>query len=267
MNQPAHYQWDAHDYARHSAAQFAWALELIDKLALRGDERLLDIGCGDGKVSAALARQVPRGRVVGVDSSPDMIRLAQRTFPPESHPNLTFRLLDAQTLDYERAFEAAFSNAVLHWVPDQRAVLAGVRRALRERGRLLFQMGGTGNGRDIYAAFDVVAARPAWQPYFTGFAFPYYFHGPEPYERWLIEAGLKPVRVELIPKDMVHEGATGLVAWLRTAWLPYVERVPADRRAAWLDEVVRTYLAAHPLDAEGRAHVAMVRLEVEAVRG
>ena len=70
------YQWDAADYAQHSSEQFKWACELIEKLHLRGDETVLDIGCGDGKATAAIATQLPEGRVIGIDNSPEMVALA-----------------------------------------------------------------------------------------------------------------------------------------------------------------------------------------------
>lgn len=93
---------------------------------------------------------------------------------------------------------------------------------------------------------------------------PYYLRGPEEYQDWLPQAGFCPVRVELIPKDMQHPDPVGLLGWLRTTWFPYTDRLPADQREPFLNEVVATYLAAHPADDAGRTHVAMARLEVEA---
>jgi trans-aconitate methyltransferase len=258
------YEWNAREYARHSASQFAWAQELIAKLALAEHERVLDIGCGDGKVTAAIAELVPAGRAVGIDSSPGMVTLAEATFPPILYPNLAFRLLDARQLDFEAEFDVAFSNAVLHWIADHPAVLAGVRRSLAHGGRLLFQMGGQGNAAEIIETINEVVARPRWRSCFDGFTFPYSFYGPAEYERWLPEAGLASSRIELIPKDMVHDGPDGLAGWVRTTWLPYIERVPAESREEWIAEIVEAYLARHPVDEAGRAHVAMVRLEVEA---
>ncbi len=89
------YRWDSEDYALHSSAQTEWALELLGKLYLRGEEAVLDIGCGDGKVTAALAAQVPRGSVLGIDSSPEMVERARRSYPPDLYPNLRFQAGDA----------------------------------------------------------------------------------------------------------------------------------------------------------------------------
>ena len=258
------YQWNPADYARNSSAQFQWAQELIAKLHLRGDETVLDIGCGDGKITAAIAALLPRGEVVGIDSSPGMIALAQKAYPASAHPHLAFQSMDARALAFENRFDVIFSNACLHWVKDHRTLLRGVRRALKPAGRLLFQMGGKGNAAAIVNAQESFFACDPWKPYFEGFEFPYGFYGPEDYRPWLVEARLKPERVELFPKDMTQAGREGLAGWVRTTWLPYTERLPENMRERFVYEVVDSYLAAHPVDAQGLCHVQMVRLEVEA---
>jgi trans-aconitate 2-methyltransferase len=136
------YAWNAEDYAKHSSPQYQWAKELIPKLKLSGNERLLDIGCGDGKITAVLAKSLPQGRIIGVDNSEDMINLARANFPSSTYPNLSFQVMDARVLSFECYFDRVFSNAALHWVIDHRPILRGVQRSLRNGGRLLFQMGG-----------------------------------------------------------------------------------------------------------------------------
>jgi trans-aconitate 2-methyltransferase len=258
------YRWNAEDYARNSAAQFQWAQELIEKLALRGDERVLDIGCGDGKVSAGIAQRVPHGCVTGVDRSWQMVDLAEKAFPHADWPNLRFAQMDASRLGFGAGFDVAFSNATLHWVLDHRPVLAGVARSLAKLGRLLFQMGGRGNAADIIAVLDAVRARPQWREWFRDFRFPYGFYAPDEYIPWIREAGLRERRVELISKDMQHNGREGLAGWIRTTWLPYLERVPAERREDFMQTIIDEYCARSPADAQGIVHVKMVRLEVEA---
>ena len=256
--------WDARDYAANSSAQAQWAGELIAKLHLRGDESVLDVGSGDGRITAELARRVPGGSVLGIDSSREMVALAGGSFPRDHHPTLEFREMDAARIELPDRFDVAFSSATLHWVSDHEAVLGGVRACLHTGGRLLFQMGGRGNARDVSAAMEEVTRSSRWSKWFQGFRSPYSFHGPEQYEAWLPAHGFRARRVELIPKDMDHDGIGGLRGWLRTTWFPYSNRVPAADREAFWDEVLATYLAAFPIDFAGRTHVAMVRLEVEA---
>jgi trans-aconitate 2-methyltransferase len=240
-------------------------MELLDKLALGGGERVLDIGCGDGKITADISRRVPRGSVLGIDSSTDMVALASRSFPSASHPNLRFREMDAARIDLPPGFDVAFSNATLHWVRDHLAVLRGVRGCLRPGGRILFQMGGRGNARDVAAAVDAATRDGRWSERFRGFVGPHWFYAPDDYASWLPARGFRPDRVELILKDMVHPSPEGLRGWLRTTWFPYARRLPEGEREAFWDAVLVRYLAEFPPDAAGATHVAMVRLEVEAV--
>jgi len=259
------YRWNAVQYEQHSTGQFEWARELMEKLHLRGDETLLDIGCGDGKVTVAIADRLPRGQVIGIDNSAEMIALAIRRHGRSVDRRLTFKILDVRDLDDQNRYDVIFSNAVLHWIKRHLPVLQRVCRALKPGGRLLFQMGGRGNAREVVAVLnDLIQSR--WSAHFTDFTFPYGFYGISEYTDWLARAGLVPARVECFPKDMQHRGRDDLGGWIRSTWLPYVERIPAQSREAFVDDVLDAYLRRYPLDENGIAHVEMVRLEVEAFR-
>jgi trans-aconitate 2-methyltransferase len=260
------YQWNASDYEKNSTQQQVWARELIAKLNLQGDETLLDIGCGDGKVTTEIAAGLPAGRVVGVDNSREMIALAQQRYPQQNFPNLSFCQEDARNLPFCNEFMVIFSNATLHWVRDHSSVLRGISKSLKPVGKILLQMGGQGNAAGIVSALDQMIVFPKWAGYFKDFEFPYGFYGPEEYRDWLAEAGLSPVRVELVPKDMTHAGAEGLAGWFRTTWMPYTHRVPVDLQEAFIAEFVSFYIARVPLDDQGKTHVKMIRLEVEALK-
>ena len=267
MKKPkASYVWNAADYAKNSANQYTWAKELIPKLQLSGNEALLDIGCGDGKITAEIAKCLPNGRVVGIDTSADMINLAKHTFPIKDYPNLAFKVMDARAIAFQDEFDRMFSNAALHWIVDQKAVLSGVARSLKCGGWVLFQMGGKGNAKDVLGIIDDLLVEAPWKGVFGGFTFPYAFCGTEEYTSLLVEAGLKPKRVELIPKTMNLAGAQGLAGWIRTTWLPYTERMPPEKRDGFVSEIVKRYLSNHPVDAAGTVRLSMVRLEVEACK-
>jgi trans-aconitate 2-methyltransferase len=281
--------WDASDYVTHSAAQQAWARELIAQLGLRGDERVLDLGCGDGRATALIAERLPHGSVLGVDSSPSMIAKAREQFGPRegraeagrsgagpagsgSPPpgpgappaNLDFVLRDARALDLPPEFDVAFSTAALHWMPDHEVILRGVRAALRPGGRLLFEMGGRGNIAEALAVVDEIIARPCWRGFFKGFVPPHHFFGREDYELWLPEAGFSVSRIRVFERDMTHAGRPAFLGWLRTTWFTYVDRVPPELAAGFVDEIAGAYEAAYPPDEGDVYHVRLVRLQVEA---
>jgi trans-aconitate 2-methyltransferase len=256
--------WNAQDYNQHSSQQAKWAAELMGRLGLAGGEHVLDIGCGDGKITAQIAASVPRGQVVGLDSSAEMLEFAVRSFGGVA--NLRFVQGDARAMTFDGEFDWAVSFACLHWVIDHRPVLRGIARALRPGGRVLLQFGGKDNAVDMVKVMSAVTARPAWAEFFGGFQFPWGFYSPDEYRPWAEAAGLREIRLSLVPKDMTHQGRSGLEGWLRTTWMPYIQRVPEGMRQAFLDEVLDEYLGAHPIDAEGLAHLAMARLEVEATK-
>ncbi|MBN1780843.1 methyltransferase domain-containing protein [bacterium] len=254
--------WNAEDYADNSSAQKKWASELMAKLHLEGHEAVLDIGCGDGRIAYEIAGRLPDGSVTGIDLSESMIALASRNFQRD---NLQFIVMDATDIRLESRVDVAFSNAVLHWVRNHEQMLNGLKKVLSPDARILFQMGGAGNAADVASCVETVIARNAWTGYFTGFEFPYYFYDVKDYKKWLPACGYRPVRIERIPKDMVHGDREGLSGWLRTTWFPYTDRIPGEKRETFLDEVLETYLSSYPADPEGRTHVRMMRLEVEAV--
>jgi trans-aconitate 2-methyltransferase len=255
--------WNAQDYHKNSSEQQKWARELIEKLALRGDESVLDIGCGDGKVTAEIASRLPRGCVVGIDRSQQMIDFAASNFPTSLHTNLSLAQMDASELNFENRFDVVFSNAVLHWIVDHRPVLQGIARALKAGGRVLLQMGGHGNAARVLAAVDSVMHEDRWRSYFEDFHFRYGFYSPQEYRPWLAEAGLNAGRLELIPKDMLHENVDRFAGWFRTTWMPWIDCVTEDRRNEFIKTVIARYTKENPPDAHGRVLVRMIRLEVE----
>lgn len=271
-------KWNAADYAANSVVQQSWARELIARLNLRGDEQILDIGCGDGKVTAEIAQAVPRGAATGIDASPQMIAFAQKTFPAKKFPNLEFHVRDAREIkgitriaDADAGasgarFDLAFSNAALHWVDDHQAILRGVASVLKPGGRFIVSCGGKGNAHDVFVALRPEMRLKRWREFFRRMPKPYFFYSPADYEKWLPKAGFKIQSIHLAPKDATYPGADGFAAWLRTTWIPYVQRVPENVREEFIAAVVQRYVAKHPPDAEGKVHVRMVRLEIDAVK-
>ena len=258
------HKWNPEAYERSSSEQKKWAEEAISKIRINGNERVLDIGCGDGKITAYIASLLPKGSVVGIDNSAEMISFAQSKFPQSNWPNLSFQYGDATDLRYEDEFDLVVSFACLHWILDQISVLKGIKRSLKFKGKLLVQFGGRGNVGEVLEAVNKKISEDKWARYFKDFTFPYGFFGVEEYKSWLDEVGLRAVRVELIPKDMVQSGIEGLACWIESTWLPYIVRIPNGLQHNFIHEVAEDYVSTHPLDNYGQVHVRMVRLEVEA---
>jgi len=263
---PTNPRWNAADYAANSGVQQSWARELIAKLDLRGDEHILDVGCGDGKVTAEIARAVPHGSVTGTDASGEMIAFARKTFPPKKNANLKFRVMDAREIRFTRPFDFIFSNAALHWVDDHPAILHGAASVLKPGGRLVVSCGGKGNAHDVFLALRPEMRLKRWCKFFRKMSMPYFFYAPGDYEKWLPKFGFQIQKLHLTPKDAAYDGADGFATWLRTTWIPYVQRVPDALREEFISAVTARYATRHPPDDSGRVHVRMVRLEIEAVR-
>ncbi len=257
------YTWNADDYAKHSSAQLDWARELIKKLSLNGNESVLDIGCGDGKITAELAKMLPQGFVQGIDNSTGMIQLAKKSFPSQNYPNLNFINMDARDIQYTNQFDIVFSNAALHWIQGHQSVLSGISNALKTGGRYLLQMGGYGNAAEIIKIVNQIIIKPEWEHYFQEFTFPYGFYTPDDYDKWVINTRLKPERTELLPKEMIYDSAENLKGWFRTTWLPFIEKVPTALKEQFIDKIIETYLSNNPPDPSGNIRVKMVRLETQ----
>jgi trans-aconitate methyltransferase len=105
-----------------------------------------------------------------------------------------------------------------------------------------------------------------WRGFFRRMPMPYFFYSPGDYEKWLPKHGFIINALKLAPKDATYQGAEGLATWLRTTWLPFVQRVPENLREEFIAAVTQRYLAKHPPDADGRIHVRMVRLEIDALK-
>ncbi|NLX48716.1 MAG: methyltransferase domain-containing protein [Methanospirillum sp.] len=257
--------WDPDDYGRNATAQTAWAAGLLPLLALSGNEAILDLGSGDGRVTAGLARLVPEGYVVGLDASPSMTAHARRNHATVQ-PNLEFVLGDMEAIPFRDRFDRVFSNAALHWACDHAAVAGGIARALRHGGRAVIQCGGKGNAAAMVTVLDDLIRSPSWAPYFSDTTFRYTFPDDATFRAHLMKAGLVPFEVRLIPITMTVAERDGLAGWIRTTWLRYTGSVPDNRREAFVQALVDGYLARLPPGRDGAIEVAMVRLQAVAER-
>src|SRR5262249_37128875 len=178
-------------YYRRSGLQQQMAEEQLGRLTLAGGERILDVGCGDGKITAEIAARVPRGSVLGVDPSRDMIAFASGRFGPPAHANLRFEVADARRLPYRDEFDLVVSFNALHGVPEQDAALAASRAALKPHGRALLRFVPAGQRESLEDVIEEVRQRPRWAGRFAGFRRPYVHLPPEEYRALAERAGLR----------------------------------------------------------------------------
>jgi trans-aconitate 2-methyltransferase len=222
--------WDAVTYDRVSDAQFEWALEQLGRLPLKGDELVLDAGCGSGRVTAELIKRVPRGRVYGVDASTSMVEHSRRALGDDA----TIVCQDLVELELPQRVDAVFSNATFHWIHDHDALFAALHRAMKPRSRLVAQCGGLGNIDAFRMAADEVAAEPAFAPYFEGWRRPWNYASAEDTARRLRRTGFTDVETWLEPKRVYPERT-----YLQTVCLlRHLDPLPTEERERFVDEVI-----------------------------
>ena len=194
--------WDATTYERLSAPMTAMGTDVLDRLVLRGDETVLDAGCGTGNVTRVLRERLPRGHVIAVDAAPSMVAQARELLPLD----VDVLQADLVDLELEEPVDAVFSTATLHWIGDHERLFARLHGALRPGGRLVAQCGGHGNVAEVKEAGLGVAAEPRFAAYFGGWTGDWTFATPEATERRLLGAGFTDVwcwltRVDVDPGD------------------------------------------------------------------
>jgi SAM-dependent methyltransferase len=215
--------WRSDVYAKNAAFVPALAADLLDVLDPRSGERVLDLGCGDGVLTAQIAS---RGAiVVGVDASPSMVAAALSR-------GLDARVVAAESLPFEREFEAVFSNAMIHWTSDIGALVGGVARALAPGGRFIGEFGGHGN-----VAAIVESTREALAAIGITLGSPWYYPDEATFRSTLEAHGFEVDRLVLFPRPTPLP--TGLAGWLETFSMPLVRQVPVEQRAHVLADIVR----------------------------
>jgi trans-aconitate 2-methyltransferase len=226
------WDWDAATYSRVSSPQLAWANEQLERLELRGDEVVLDAGCGTGDVTALLAQRVPHGRVYGVDAAPSMVEHARAALGDRA----IVLQQDLLELELPEPVDVVFSNATFHWILDHAALFARLHGALKPGGRLVAQCGGFGNVAGFFAAADSVAAEEPFEHYFVGWRNPRNFATGEETAARLERAGFSEIETWLEPRPVTPDDPS---AFVRTVCLVrHLDPLPDQLRSLFTDRVL-----------------------------
>ena len=242
-------RWTTDTYRENAAYVPALGSAVFELLHPRAGEHILDVGCGEGALTARIA--AAGAVVVGIDASPDMIGGAKAR-------GLDARLLNAENLPFDQEFDAVFSNAALHWVRDHDAMLAGVRRALKPDGRFVAEFGGHGNVAPIQTAIRAVLARRGWTSNTQR-----YYPTVEEYSARLDERGFEVEQIALIPRPTLLP--TGMRGWLEIFERATIDAIPEHARESFLTDV-EDLLRPEVCDSRGNWTAHYVRLRFAARR-
>ncbi len=245
-------EWDGKTYDRISWPMEQMGIAVMQELPLRGDETVLDAGCGTGRVTSALIERLPQGRVIGVDGSADMIVAARERLGPE----VELHVQDLLELSLPEPVDAVLSTATFHWIADHERLFSRLHAVLKPGGRLRAQCGGHGNVEHIHAVAADVGAREPFAQYLTGWVGPWNFQKPQDTEPRLRAAGFREARAWLsewpVETDEGH-------AWLKTIILgAHIDRLPETLQDSFVAQVGEI-VGVDPL------RVAYVRLNIDAV--
>ena len=234
-------EWNAESYHRVSAPQTEWGRRVLSRLNVRGNERVIDAGCGTGRLTGELTKMLPEGRVVAIDRSWNMLLTARANLRPEFGTRISFVRVELPLLPFHEWADLVFSTATFHWVRDHETLFCEIRRALRPGGRLFAQCGGGPNLREAHALAEAVMRRPPFADYFRSWTGIWEFSTPQQSADRLHAAGfidvstsLEPAPTTLVDEASYREFVTTVI------YNPHLERLPAGPlRLQFIDEVTR----------------------------
>jgi trans-aconitate 2-methyltransferase len=225
-------KWDGKSYDRISGPMEALGREVLARLELRGDEVVLDAGCGSGRITQALIERVPRGRVIAVDTSASMVDAARQRLGPQAD----IRRQDLLELELDEPVDAVLSTATFHWIADHERLFARLHGALRPGGRLVAQCGGEGNITELRGRANAILARAPYAEHFTDWRPPWNYAAPEPTRERLLGAGFASAECWLAPAPQEPEHPREFLSTIVLG--PHIQQLPAELRDPFMDAVL-----------------------------
>lgn len=256
------YEFDGEKYKAASSHQKEWGTSLISRLSLRGDEKILDLGCGDGALTEQLSLLVPDGKVLGIDASVGMIGTAKKL----SGDNLEFVQMDINYLDFSSEFDIIYSNAALHWITDHHRLLHNSYEALKTGGILLWEFGSEGNTVNFLEVIQKNITDKVYKDYFKNFTFPWFFPSKKQYEEMLSQMGYSDFAITEVNRDKFFETSDAMVKWIdQPCIVPFIERIP-DRHKDVFRQTVIEQMLEKTRQPDGTCFETFRRLQVYATK-
>ena len=232
-------EWNASEYARISTLQAAMASEVLALLDLKGTERVLDVGCGNGKTTAEIAARLPHGSIVGVDASADMIAFAANH--QAAHPNLQFAVADARQLPYEDEFDLVVSFNALHWIPQQDLALRSIHSALKRDGFAQLRLVPKGERKSLEDVLEETRLSSRWIGYFRSFRDPYLHLTPEQYGTLAEQNGFQVAATRVALKSWDFQSRSAFLAFGGVTFVEWTQHLPPEERPAFATDVLDRY--------------------------
>jgi trans-aconitate 2-methyltransferase len=200
-------EWNAETYHRVSNPQAGWGVAVLDRLTLRGDELVLDVGCGTGRLTGMLLERLPGGRVIATDLSSNMLAVAKSYLEPRFATRVRFARADAAALPLRSSADAVFSTATFHWILDHPSLFTSLFSALKPGGRLVAQCGGGPNIKRVRDRCEIAMRDAAFAPFYAGWRNPWEFADAETTAARLREAGFIDIHTSLEPAPVLQPDA------------------------------------------------------------
>jgi trans-aconitate methyltransferase len=259
VEQEMTFEFDGEKYRQASEQQKAWGRKLIAEFEFKGSEKILDLGCGDGVLTAELAKLVPDGFVLGIDASESMIETAKKY---NAGANVRFELLDINAIDFESEFDMVFSNATLHWVKDHKKLLSNVFKALNDKGAARFQFAGDGNCSNLIRILKEVISATEYMAYFNKFDWPWYMPAVDEYRALLDEVAFAEKKVWSENGDKHFESTEAMTKWIdQPSLVPFLGFIAGEDRQQFRDTVVKRMIK-ETLQSDGTYFETFRRINV-----
>lgn len=251
----------ASEYQKNSELQWDWAMESLEKFSFNSNDKVLDVGCGDGKITALIARQISQGVVVGMDISQKMIKQASSNF---KEGNLMFFQGNANAIPFKEQFSKVTSFCTLHWVLDQKNALNSMRDCLKQGGIMLLVLPGKASN-NLASISENIANSEKWSKYFPSFKQERVYFTLNEYEELLKEVDLEVISILETESVTFYANKLALIDWIKPL-VNFIDHLEPNLQRRFIEDIADQMLLNDPMASDGSIHIRHIKIEVIATR-